>query len=147
MSVDGCPSPEPVGGYATDCDARPLAVPFLDTEHCHCHLSFPAPQRVGDWVGLSGWLIISYQDGGTSVTGHPAWHQLWSTRSHLIDDVTKAPSTPATMSKQQRSTMSKQHSILLPKTATILITIIVIHKFLYRHEVVNFRGGGILKQH
>jgi len=30
---------------------------------------------------------------------------------------TKAPSTPATMSKQ-RSTLSKQHSSLLPKTAT-----------------------------
>ena len=30
----------------------------------------------------------------------------------------KAPSTPATMSKQ-RSTLSKQHSTLLPKTATI----------------------------
>jgi len=41
--------------------------------------------------------------------------QLWT---ELGDQERKAPSTPATLSKQ-RSTLSKQHSSLLPQTATM----------------------------
>jgi len=39
----------------------------------------------------------------------------------------KAPSTPATMSKQQ-ATLSKQHSTLLPQTATMLNNSVVIFR-------------------
>ena len=49
--------------------------------------------------------------------GH-LWPRLrgWSVQCTVICCETKAPSTPATMSKQ-RSTLSKQHLTLLPKTA------------------------------
>jgi len=44
--------------------------------------------------------------------------------AQFLTGVYKAPSTPATMSKQ-RSTLSKQHSTLLPQTATMLKQFIV----------------------
>ena len=44
---------------------HPQAVPSYRTSPHFGWYSFTVPQRVGDWVGLSSWLVVSRPDGMT----------------------------------------------------------------------------------
>jgi len=106
------------------------------TPECPAHRSSSADCRQAAWIIIMLIVILSSSSSSSSLT-----QIIQSCRAFLVS---KAPSTPATMSKQQatlsklRSTLAKQHSTLLPQTAIMSNE--------YR-QISSFRQSWVLRRH